>query len=213
MLTRLMLKIIQSRLQQYTNQELPDVQTGFRKGRGTRDQIVNICWIIEKAREFKKSICFIDFAKAFDCVDHNKLENSWRDRNTTPPYLSPEKLKRMPRSKVRTEHGTIDWLKTGKGVWQGCILSPCLFNFYAECIIWNTGLDDSQARIKFSRRNIYNLRYTDDTTLMAENEEKLKSLLMRVKEESLKAGLKFNIQKTKIMAAGFTTSWQIGGGK
>ena len=130
------------------NRELPDVQSGFRKGRGTRDQIANIRWVMEKAREFQKNIyfCFIDYAKAFDCVDHNKL---WK----------------IP-----------------------------------------------QARIKIARRNINNLRYADDTTLMAEGEEELKSLLMKVKEESEKVGLKLNIQKTKIMASGPITSWQRDGG-
>ena len=112
---------------------------------------------------------------------------------------------------VRTGHGTTDWFQIGKGVCQGCILSPCLFNLYAEYIIRNAKLDEAQAGIKVARRNINNLRYADDTTLMAENEEELKSLLMKVKEESEKAGLKINIQKTKIMASGPITSWQIDG--
>ena len=96
--SKVMLKILQARLQQYVNRELPDVQAGFRKGRGTRDQIANLCWIIEKTREFQKNICFIDYAKAFDCVDHNKLENSSRDENTRPPYLPPDKSVCLPRS-------------------------------------------------------------------------------------------------------------------
>ena len=111
---------------------------------------------------------------------------------------------------VRTGHGTKDWFQIGKGH-QGCILSPCLFNFYAEYIIRNAGLEETQARIKIAGRNINNLRYTDDTTLMAESEEELKSLLMKVKEESEKVGLKRNIQKTKIMASGPITSWEIDG--
>ena len=111
---------------------------------------------------------------------------------------------------VRTEHGTTDWFKIGKGVCQGCILSPCLFNLYAEYIIGNARLDDSQNGIKIAGRNINNLRYADDTTLMAESEEELKSLLMKVKEEGEKVGLKLNIQKTKIMASGPITSWQMG---
>ena len=114
---------------------------------------------------------------------------------------------------VRTGHGTIDWFQIGKGVCQGCILSPCLFNLYAEYIIWNAGLDEAQAGIKIARRNINNLRYADDTTLMAETEEELKSLLMKVKEESEKVGLKVNIQKTKIRASCPITSWQTYGGK
>uniref|UniRef100_A0AC11ESR1 Uncharacterized protein n=2 Tax=Ovis aries TaxID=9940 RepID=A0AC11ESR1_SHEEP len=112
---------------------------------------------------------------------------------------------------VRTGHGTTDWVQIGKGVRQGCILSPCLFNFYAEYIMRNDGLEEAQAGIKIARRNINNLRYADDTTLMAESEEELKNLLMRVKEESEKVGLKLNIQKTKIMASGPITSWQIDG--
>ena len=114
---------------------------------------------------------------------------------------------------VRTGHGTMDWFKIGKGVWQGYILSPCLFNLHAEYIIQNAGLGEAQAGIKIARRNINNLRYADDTTLMAESEEELKSLLMKVKEESEKAGLKLNIQKTKVMASGPITSWQTNGGK
>ena len=112
---------------------------------------------------------------------------------------------------VRTGHETTDWFKIRKGAHQGCTLSPCLFNLYPEYIMRNTGLDDSQAGIKIAGRNINNHRYTDDTTLMAESQEELKSLLMRVKEESEKAGLKLNIQKTKIMASGPITSWQING--
>uniref|UniRef100_A0AC11CTH9 Uncharacterized protein n=2 Tax=Ovis aries TaxID=9940 RepID=A0AC11CTH9_SHEEP len=112
---------------------------------------------------------------------------------------------------VRTGHGTTDWFQIGKGVRQGCILSPCLFNLYADYIMRNTGLDEAQARIKIARRNINNLRYADDTTLMAESEEELKCLLMKVKEESEKVGLKLNIQKTKIMASSPITSWQIDG--
>ena len=112
---------------------------------------------------------------------------------------------------VRTGHGTTDWFQIGKGVCQGCILSPCLFNLYAKYLMRNAGLDEAQARIKIARRNINNLIYVDDTTVMAENEEELKSLLMKVKEESEKVGLKLNIQKTKIMASSPFTSWQIDG--
>ena len=112
---------------------------------------------------------------------------------------------------VRTGHGTTDWFQIGKGGCQGCILSPCLVNLYAEYIMRNPGLEEAQAGIKIARRNLNNLRYADDTTLMAESEEELKSLLMKVKEESNKVGLKFNIQKTKILASGPITSWQIDG--
>ena len=205
-----MLKILQARLQQYVNRELPDVQAGFRNGRRTRDQIANIHWIMEKVRDFQKNIyfCFIDYPKAFDCVDHNKLKNSERDGNARPPDLPFEKPICRSGATVqskRTGHGTTDWFQIGKGVCQGCILSPCLFNFYAEYIMRNAGLEETQAGIKIARRNINNLRYANDTTLMAGNEEELKSLVMKVKEESEKVGLKLHIQKMKIMASGPTT--------
>ena len=209
-----MLKILQARLQQYMNRELPDVQAGFWKGRGTRDQIANIHWIIKKARVFQKNIyfCFIDYAKAFDCVDHNKLWKILKEMGI-PDHLTCllRNLYVGQEATVRTGHGTTDWFQIGKGVRQGYILSSCLFNFYAEYIIWNAGLDEAQAGIKIARRNTNNLRYADDTTLMAESEKELKSLLMKVKEESGKAGLKLNIQKTKIKASGPITSWQIDG--
>ena len=209
-----MLKIHQARLQQYMNRELPGVQTGFRKGRETRDQIANIRWIMEKAREFQKNIyfCFIDNAKAFDCVDHNKLWKILKDMGI-PDHLFCllRNLYAGQEATVRTGHGTTDWFQIGKGVCQGCILSPCLFNLYAEYIMRNAGLEEAQAGIKIAGRNISNLRYADDTTLMAESEEELKSLLMKVKEEYEKAGLKLNIQNTKIMPSGPITSWQIDG--
>ena len=278
--SKVMLKILQARLQQYMNHDLPDTQAGFRKGRGTRDQIASIHWIIKKAREFQKNIyfCFIDYTKAFECVDHNKLwkilkETGIPDHLTCPvrnPYAGKE-------ATVRTGHGTTDWFQIGKGVCQGCMLSPCLFNLYAEyiqrwqwhptpvllpgkshvrrslvgcspwnhyesdtteqphfhfslscvgegndnplqCFCWripgrgepggllsmgshrvghdwsdlaaaaaeyiiqNARLDEAQVGIKITGRNINNLRYADDTTLMAESKE-LKSLLMKVKEE------------------------------
>ena len=138
------------------------------------------------------------------------MENSERDRNTRPPDLPLEKPVCRSGSN-RTGHGTTDWFQIGKGLCQGCILSPCLFNFYAEYIVRNAELEEAQAGIKIAGRNINNLRYADDTTLMAEIEEELKSLLMKLKEESEKVGLKLNIQKTKIMASGPITSWEIDG--
>ena len=184
-----MLKILQARLQQYMNRELPDVQAGFRKGRGTRNQFANIHWIIKKAREFQKNIyfCSIDYAKAFDCVDHNKLWKILKEMGI-PDHLTCL-LRNMyagQEATVRTGHGTIDWFQIKKRVHQVCILSPCLLNFYADYIMRNAVLEEVQAGIKIARRNINNLRYADDITLMAESEEELKSLLMKVKEESEK---------------------------
>ena len=209
-----MLEILQARLQQYVNRELPDVQAGFIKGRGTRDQIANICWIIKKAREFQKNIyfCFTDYAKASDCANHNKLWKILKEMGI-PDHLTCllRNLYAGQEATVRTGHGTTDRLQIGKGVLQGCILSPCLFNLYAEYIMRNAGLDEAQAGIKIAGRNINNLRYADDITLVAESEEELKSFLMKVKKESEKVGLRLNIQKTKMMASGPIASWQIDG--
>ena len=181
-----MLKILQARLQQYVNCELPDVQAGFQKGRGTRGQIANIHWIIKKARKFQKNIyfCFIDYAKAFDCVDHNKLWKILKEMGI-PDHLICllRNLYAGQEATVKTGHGTTDWFQIGKGVCQGCVLSPCLFNLYADYIMQNAELEEAQAGIKTAKRNINDLRYVDDTTLMAESEEELKSLLMKVKEE------------------------------
>ena len=168
--------------------------------------------IIEKGREFQKKIyfCFIGYVKAFDCVDHNKLGKILKEMGIPVTYLL-RNLYVDQEATVITGHGRIDWFQTGKEVHQGCILSPCLFNFYAEYIMRNAGLEETQPGIKIAGRNINNLIYADDTTLMAESEEELKSLLMKVKEESEKVGLKLNIQKTKIMASDPITPWEIGG--
>ena len=209
-----MLNSLQARLQQYVNCKLPDVQAGFRKDRGTRDQIANIPWIIKKAREFQKNIdfCFIDYAKAFDCVDHNKLWEILKEVGKGDHLTCVlRNLNAVQEATITTGHGAIDWFQIGKGGHQGCILSPWLFNLYAEYIMRNSGLDEAQAGIKIARRNINNLRHADDTTLMAESEKELKSLLMKVKEESEKVGLKLNIQKTKVKAFGPITSWQSDG--
>ena len=179
------------------NRELPDVQAGFRKCRGTRDQIANI---IEKARELQKNIyfCFIDYTRAFDCVDHNKLCKILKKMGI-PDHLTCllRNLYAGQEATVRTGHGTSNWFQIGNGVHQGCILSPCFFNLYAEYIMRNAGLEEAQTGIKIARRNINNLGYADDTSLMADSEEELNSLLMKVKEESEKVGL-----KTNIMASG-----------
>ena len=141
-----MLKILQARLQQYVNRELPDVQAGFRKGRGTRDQIANIRWIMEKAREFQKNVdfCFIDYAKAFDCVDHNQLWKILKEMGIPDHLTCLLRNLYAGQEAIRSRHGTTDWFQIGKGVCQGCILLLCLFNLYAEYIMWNTRLDKAQ---------------------------------------------------------------------
>ena len=162
------------------NRELPDVQAGFRKCRGTRDQIANIFWIIRKAREFQKNIyfCFIDYTKAFDCVDHNKLWKILKEMGI-PDHRTCllRNLYAGQEATVRTGHGTTDWFQIGKGVHQGCILSPCLFNLHAEYIMKNVGLDEAQAGIKIAGRNINNLIYADDTTLKGIKQRRTKEPL------------------------------------
>ena len=199
-----MLKILQARLQQYVNHELPDIQAGFRKGRGTREQIANICWIIKKARVPEKHLlCFTDYTRAFDYVDPNKLWKIPKEMGIADhlPCLL-RSLYSGQEATVRTGHGTTDWFQIGKEVRQGCILSLCLFNLYAEYIMRNAGLEEAQAVIKIAGRNINNHRYADDTTLKGETEEELNSFLMKVKEEREK----LNIRKTKIVVSGPITS-------
>ena len=183
--SKVMLKVLQAKLQQYVNWEIPDVQTGFRKGRGTRDQTANICWIIEKAREFQKK------TSTFASLSMLKPLTVWIMRNWKiliemgkADHLTCflRNLYAGQEAEVRIGHGTMDWFQIGKGVCQDFILSPCLFNLYAEHIMWNAGLDESQTGIKIAGRNINNLRYADDTTLMADSKEELKSLLIKVKE-------------------------------
>ena len=194
------------------NCELPDVQAGFTKGKGTRDQIANIHWIIEKESSRKTSTsALLTMPKPLTVW----ITINWKilEEMGIPDHLTCllRNLYAGQEVTVRTGHGTTDRFQIGKGVRQGCILSPCLFNLYAEYIMRNAGLEEAQAGIKFAGRNINNLRYADDTTLMAESEEELKSLLMKVKEDSKKVGLKLNIHKTKIMASGPITSWEIDG--
>ena len=169
---------------------------------------------LKKQREFQKNIyfCFINYAKAFDCVDHNKLWKILRETGI-PDHLTCllRNLHAGQEATARTGHGTTDWFQIGKGVLQGCILSLCLFNLYAEYIMRKAGLEEAQVGIKTAGRNINNLRYAGDTTLIAGSEEELKSLLLKVKEESEKVGLKLNIQKTKIIASSPITSWEIDG--
>ena len=169
------------------NRELPDVQAGFRKGGGTRDQIANIPWIIEKQENSRKTSTSASLTtlKPLTVWIITNCEKNFKDMGI-PGHLTCllRNLYAGPEATVRIRGGTTDWFKTGKGVCQGCILSPSLFNLYAEYIMGNTGLDEAQSGIKIARRNINILRYADDTTLMAESEEELKSLLMKVKEES-----------------------------
>ena len=162
--------------------------------------------------QINTDFCFFNYMKAFNCVDHNKLCKILKEMGI-PDHL-PCLLRNLysdQEATVRTGHGTTNWLQIGKDVHQGCTLTPCLFNLYAEYIMRNVWLDEAQVGIKIAGRNINNLRYADDTTLTAESEEELKSLLMKVKKESEKAGLKLNFQKTKIMASAPTTSWAIDG--
>ena len=168
--SEVMLQILQARLQQYVNRGLPDLQAGFRKGRGS--QIANSQWIIEKARESQKNIyfCFIDYAKAFDCVDHNKLWKILKEMGI------PDRLTCLLRNLYagqeatgKTGHGTTDWFQIGKAVHQGCILLPCLFNLYAQYIMRNARLDEAQVGIEIAGRNSNNLRYADNTSLMAKS--------------------------------------------
>ena len=169
--------------------ELPDVHPGFRKDRGTRDQIANIHWTIEKERELQKNIyfCFTDYAKAFDCVHHNNLCKILQEMGISDHFTClVRNLYADQEITVRTGHGTMDWFQIGKGVHQGCLLSPCLFNLYVEYTMQNAGLDESQAGIKISGRTINILRYADDITVMTESEKELKSFSMKVKEESEK---------------------------
>ena len=168
MLAKKSSKFSKQGFKQDMNQELPDIQAWFRKGRGTRDQIANIHWIREKETEFQKNIyfCFIDYARAFDCVDHSKLWNILQEMGI-PDYLTSllRNLYAGQDATVRTGH---EQFQTGKGVHQVGIVSPCLFNLYAEYIMRNVGLDESQAGMKIARRNNNKLRYADDTTLMEE---------------------------------------------
>ena len=184
-----MLKILQARLQQYMNWGLLDIQAGFRKGRGTRGQIANIHWIIEKAREFQKNIyfCFIDDAKAFVCVDHQKNGKFWKrwEHQTTLP-ASWEICMQVKKQQLEPDMEKWTGSKLGKKYIKAVILSPCLFNLYAEYIMQNAGLDEAQAGIKTAGRNINNLKYADDTTLMAKSKEEVKSLLMKVKRRMKK---------------------------
>ena len=199
--SKVMLKTLQVRLQQYVNHELSDVQAGFRKGRGTRDQIANICSIIEKARKFQKNIyfCFLDYMKAFDWADHNcgKFFKRWEYQTTLP--ASWETCMQVKKQQIEPDMEQQTGLKLEKEYIRAVYCHPAYFT-YMQSTSWET--DEAQAGIKIAGRNINYLRYADDTTFMAESEEEL----LKVKEEGEKVGLKFNIQKTKVMASAPITS-------
>eukprot|EP00112_Aurelia_sp_Birch-Aquarium-sp1_P026756 Seg970.1 transcript_id=Seg970.1/GoldUCD/mRNA.D3Y31 product="Retrovirus-related Pol polyprotein from type-2 retrotransposable element R2DM" pseudo=true protein_id=Seg970.1/GoldUCD/D3Y31 len=194
--------VIQKRLEPYLEREIAEEQGGFRKNRGTRDQIANIGRLMETTREYQKNVymCFIDYSKAFDCVDHQALLNCLRKMGIPEHMIILLRgLHTDQEATVRTMYGNTEWFKINKGVRQGCILSPYLFNLYSENMIRMAGLEEIEHGIRIGGRNINNLRYADDITLLAETEEGLKMLLNRVKQESEKVGLRLNIKKTKVM--------------
>src|SRR5574341_150372 len=215
-----MLKILQARLQQYVTKNFQMFKLVLEKAEEPEIKLPTSTGSSKKQESSRKTSisALLTMPKpltvwiTIDCVDHNKLWKILKEIGI-PDHLICllRNLYAGQEATVRTGHGTTNWFQIGQGVRQGCILSPCLFNFYAEYIMRNAGLEEAQTDIKIARRNIDNLRYADDTTLMAESEEELKSLWMRVKEESEKVGLKLNIQKMKIMASGPITSWQIDG--
>ena len=190
-----MLKILHARFQYYTNQELSDVKLGLERTDETEIILPTFTRSQRKqGNSHTKNLSFVDYTKAFYCVDHNKLWKALQEMGR-PGHLTCllRNLFVGQEARVRTLYGKTDWFSTEKGVQQGCLLSPCLFNLYAESIMRNARLDELQAGIKIDGRNINNLGYVDDTILMAESKDKLKSLLMRVEEESKRASLKLNI--------------------
>jgi hypothetical protein len=211
--SKVLLKVIHNRMEQYVEREIPDVQAGFRKERGTRDQIANLRWIMERQREYNQELylCFIDYQKAFDCVQYDKL---WAIlRQTGIPEHLIYLLKSLyldQEAAVRTEDGCTDYFKVEKGVRQGCILSPVLFNLYAEGIMRECYLESVDEGIRIGGRNINNLRYADDTTLMDGSKSGLKKLLDRVKAASESKGLLLNVGKTKVMSSTTLDRFDVG---
>ena len=203
MLARLCSKSFKLGFSSMWTENFQTYKLGFKEAEELEIKLPTFVGWWRKQRKFQRNICFIDYA--FDWVDHNKLECSSRDHLT----CLLRNLYAGQEATVRTRQGTTDWFQIGKGVWQGCILSPCLFNLYAEYIMWNARLDESQAEIKIAGRNINSLKYTDDTTLMAESEKELKTLLMKVKKLAWNSTFK----KAKIMSFGPIISWQIEGEK
>lgn len=215
--SKILLKIIQKRLENFAERELSETQAGFRTGRGTRDQIANIRWIMERQREFGQDVylCFIDYTKAFDCVDHRKLWATLREMGLSEHLIRMIKsLYDNQAAVVRTESGDSDSFKVGKGVRQGCILSPILFNLYAEAVMREALQDDDEdemnAGIRMGGRRIKDLRYADDTTLLADSKESLEELLAKVQSASNKAGLYLNVKKTKVMSSRDLSDFTVG---
>ena len=211
--SKVILNILQARLQQFVNWELPAVVTGFRKGRATRDQIDNIPWIIEKARGFqKKKICFLDYAKPFDCVDHNRLWKILREMGVSEYLICFFRKLHMKVKKQQLEMDMEEWIgsKLGEEYVKAVYYHSSCLTLHAKYIMWNAGRMKHQLELRLPGEISITSDYADDTTLMAESEEELKSLLMKVKKESERVGLKLNIQKMKIMASGPITSWEMG---
>jgi hypothetical protein len=209
-----MLKIIQARLEPYVNAELPDQQAGFRKGRGTRDQVANMRWIMEREREYGRDVffCFIDYSKAFDSVDHNKLWNVMEEMGVPKHLINLlHNLYVNQVAVVRTARGETSEFSIGKGVRQGCILSPMLFNLYGESIMREAGLEHLDAGIRIGGLCINNLRYADDTTLAASFTEDLKNIIRSVKKASEKFGLHLNVGKTKVLSNVPLSSFNVDG--
>ena len=208
--SKVMLKILQARRQQYVNMNFQMFKLVLEKAEEPEIKLPTSAGSSKKQESSRRTSisALLTMLKPLNCVDHNKLWKILKEMGI-PDHLTCllRNLYAGQEATVKTGHGTTDWFQIGKGVHQGCILSPCLFNLCAEYIMRNAGLEEAQAGIKIAGRNISNLRYADDTTLMAESEEELKTLLMKVKKESEKIGLKLNIQKTKIMASSPITSW------
>ena len=203
--SKILLKIIQKRMEPYVERELSEEQAGFRRGRGCRDHIANIRWMMEKAREYQQDLflCFIDYKKAFDCVDNTILWKALR-RMGVPEHLTVlmHRLYDGQQATVRTEFGETDHFPVGKGVRQGCIMSPYLFNMYSETIMRNAGLTDMDIGFRVGGMKVNNIRYADDTTLISTTKEGLMELITAVKQESENYGLYLNLKKTKVMSTG-----------
>ena len=211
--SKILLKVIQKRLEPYMERELANIQAGFRKGRGCRDHVANIRWMMEAAHEYQQDLCmcFIDYSKAFDRVVHKILWTVLREMGI-PKHLiiSMFNFYQNQKATVTTEHGNSGWLGIGKGVRQGCILSPYLFNLCSEAIMRKTCLDEAEDGIRIGGLKVNNLRYADDTALIATTKEGLACLLGKVKEVSKKIGLFLHFKKTILMTTGVVDKFIVG---